>query len=310
MLLFMKRLIIIFYLFLISFNIFAQSEGEKLFMNNKPAQAAIIFEKDIESGTNDSNTYNYLGLCYYQLQEYEKSVETFEKGLTAPGTNKKILAFNAGNSCYAMKDFKKAVEYYGLAYKLDQYYSQALLNEANSHLMLSEYDKALEDYEHFLVLEPNDRQEPNIRLMIELLRKEVARLEEERILAEAEAARIAEEERLYKEELKRKEEERLAQERERLRLEAERLAEEERLAQERRAEEERIAAEKKAEEERLERERLAEIERLAEEKRKADAERRRKLLEEVASSLQNTESTNMSSGAEDIIDYDQESELD
>lgn len=310
MLLFMKRLIIIFNLFLISFNIFAQSEGEKLFMNNKPAQAAVIFEKEIESGTNDPNTYNYLGLCYYQLQDYEKSVIAFEKGLSAPRTNKKILAFNAGNSCYAMKDYRKAVEYYGLAYKLDQYYSQALLNEANSHLMLSEFDKALEDYQHFLILEPKDRQEPKIRLMIALLEKELVRIENERIAAEAEAARIAEEERLYKEELKRQEEERLAAERERLRLEAERLAEEERLARERRAEEERIAQEKRAEEERLERERLAEIERLAEEKRKADAERRRKLLEEVANSLQNTESTNMSSGAEDIIDYDQESELD
>lgn len=310
MLLFMKRLLFIFSFLLVSFNVFAQSEGEKLFMNNKPAAAAIIFEKEISSGTNDVNAYNFLGLCYFQLQEYEKSVAAFEKGLSSPRTNKKILAFNAGNSCYAMKDYKRAVEYYGLAYKLDSNYSQAVLNEANSHLMLSEFDKAIEDYEHFLIIAPGDRQEDNIRKMIELLRKEVARLEEERILAEAEAARIAEEERLYKEELKRQEEARIAAEKERLRLEAERLAREEQLAAERRAEEARIAAEKKAEEERLERERIAEMERIAEEKRKAEAERRRKLLEEVANSLQNTDSTNMSSGAEDIIDYDQESELD
>ena len=71
--------------------------------------------------------------------------------------------------------------------------------------------------------------------------------------------------------------------------------EEERIAEERRKEEERIAEEK----------------RLAEEKKRAEeAERRRKLLEDVANSLHNTDSTSLSSGAEDLIDYEQESELD
>ena len=45
-------------------------------------------------------------------------------------------------------------------------------------------------------------------------------------------------------------------------------------------------------------------------RRQEEAERRRKLLEDVANSLQNTDSTNMTSGTEDLIDYDYESELD
>ena len=84
------------------------------------------------------------------------------------------------------------------------------------------------------------------------------------------------------------------------------IPQKERLEEERRrAEEERLAAEKAAEEERLAAERAAEEKRLAEE-----AERRRKLLEDVANSLHKTDSTNMSSGVEDIIEYEQESELD
>ena len=51
-----------------------------------------------------------------------------------------------------------------------------------------------------------------------------------------------------------------------------------------------------------------------EEARKAEmareAERRRKLLEDVANSLQQTDSMNMTAGAEDVIEYDYESELD
>ena len=48
----------------------------------------------------------------------------------------------------------------------------------------------------------------------------------------------------------------------------------------------------------------AEDARLAEE-----AERRRKLLEDVANSLQQTDTTNMTAGAEDVLDYEYESEL-
>ena len=42
----------------------------------------------------------------------------------------------------------------------------------------------------------------------------------------------------------------------------------------------------------------------------AEEARRKKLLDDVANSLQNTDSINMTSGADDIIDYDQEGELD
>lgn len=295
----MKKIIIFALAMAFSGLLFAESEGEKLFTSNKPAEAVSVLEKEIESGNCTPSHYNYLGLAYYQLQYYKKSIETFQKGLSVPGTNKKVLAFNAGNACYAMGDFKGAVEYYSLAYKADRNYSAAVLNRANANLMLAEYEACIPDYELFLELEPEDPQDPKIRELLALLRKEVVRLEEERRLAEEEAARLAEEERIMQEEMARLEAER---------LEAERLAKEEaeRLEAER-LEKERLA---RLEQERLERERLEEEARLAEEKRRADEERRKKLLEEVASSLQNTDSTNLSSGAEDIIDYDQESELD
>ena len=44
--------------------------------------------------------------------------------------------------------------------------------------------------------------------------------------------------------------------------------------------------------------------------KKADDERRKKLLEDVANSLQGSDSTNLTSGAEDLIEYDLEGELD
>jgi len=49
---------------------------------------------------------------------------------------------------------------------------------------------------------------------------------------------------------------------------------------------------------------------LLEDMRKAEEERRKKLLEDVANSLQGSDSTNLTSGAEDLIEYDLEGELD
>ena len=49
---------------------------------------------------------------------------------------------------------------------------------------------------------------------------------------------------------------------------------------------------------------------MIEDMRKSEEERRKKLLEDVANSLQGSDSTNLTSGAEDLIDYDLEGELD
>ena len=53
----------------------------------------------------------------------------------------------------------------------------------------------------------------------------------------------------------------------------------------------------------------AEQDALEAERKAAEDERRRKLLEDVANSLQQTDTTNMTAGAEDVLDYDYESEL-
>lgn len=288
----MKKSLLLPVVFLSVFSLFAESEGEKFFLQNNPSSAVYLLENEIKNGTASSSAWNYLGLSYFQLGDFQKSVETFRRGLSVPGTNKKVLAFNGGNSAYAMKDYQGAIELYSLTLSADPSYTQALLNRANANLMNRTYEGAISDYETYLIKVPEDPQNPKIIELLALLRKELVRLEEEQKIQEMEAQRIAEETRRMEEEM--------------ARLAAEK-AERDRLAKE---EEERIAAEKRAEQERIEAERRAEEERIAAEKRALEAERRRRLLEDVANSLQDIDSTSMTSGAEDIIEYDQESELD
>jgi tetratricopeptide (TPR) repeat protein len=273
----MNRKYLLFYTFFIIFSVlfsatslWAESEGEKLFKSNRPAEAALFLEDEITSGTASSAAYNYLGLSYYQTGEYERSVDAFAKGLKVPSTNKKILSFNQGNSYYAMGDYENAAKSFSLAISADPKFSQALLNRGNSYLMSQKYSETISDYERYIIMEPEDVQRPKLEQLISLLKQELVRQEEEARMMAEEAARLAEEEKRMAEEL----------------------------------------ARQKEEEERLEAERKAEEERFAEQKRQEEAERRRKMLEDVANSLQNTDSTNMTSGTEDLIDYDFESELD
>lgn len=255
---FYKRAVICGIFLLAGGSFFAQqvSPGVKLFCENNPAGAIPLLEQELKNSNPSGDLYNYLGLAYSQTGNYQKAVEVFEKGLNVFGTNKKVLYYNKANAYYALSDFEKACDCYSMAIIADSSFAAPYLNRANSYLQLNDIEKCEIDYLTYLELAPNDPQEPQIRELLSLLRKE-------------KEIRIAEQ--------KRREEE------------AERL----------RQEEERLAAAK------------AEQERLAAIKRAEEEERRRKLLEEVANSLKKgSETTNMSAGAEDVLSYEEESDID
>ncbi len=242
----------------LTLSVCAETEGERLFKRNDPAAAAPLLEQDIRNGAVSSVTYNFLGLSYYQIGEYEKAVNAFERGMNSPAANKRVLAFNAGNAAFAAKDYESAERFFSLALTASPSFSPALLNRANTRLSAGNLDGAVEDYGAYLLAVPDSPQAGSVGTLVTYLEEEITRRAEE-------AARIAEERRRVEEENARLQEEIARQE-----------------------------AEKAAQEE------LA---------RQAEEERRRKLLEEVAASLQQTDSANVTSGAADVLDYDYESEL-
>lgn len=255
---FYKRLIVCIAFLLNISTFFAQelSEGIKLFTENQPASAIPLLEKEINSANPSPEIYNYLGLAYTQIGNFQKAIETFEKGIGVLGTNKKVLYYNQGNAYFRLDNYQKACESYSMAIVADKSFAEPYLNRANSYLRLNELEKATDDYLTFIELKPQDSQVPKIKTLLELLRSE-------------KEFRIAEQ--------KRREEE------------AERLKQEEERLAAAKAEQERLAAIKKAQEE----------------------ERRKKLLEEVANSLrQSSDTTNMSAGTENVLNYEEESDID
>ena len=255
----------------------AYETGYNLFTTNKPAEAIPYLETALNDVAVSPSIYVYLGIAYYQTGKYPESLDVFKRGLSASGTNKRIIAFNAGNSAYAMRDYATAEEMFSLASVADPAYAAPVLNRANARLSQDKLQGALEDYQRYLVLDPYSSQRAEVEAIIQALQGEMVYREQEK-------------ERLVQEEQRMKEEEA------RIQAENQRIAEEK--AEAARKEAERRAAERAAEEARLAAQ------------REAEAERRRRLLEEVAASLQETETTGMNAGSEGVIEYEYESELD
>lgn len=242
---FRRKIVFAVFLFLSTVSLFSQivssenfDKGEELFSRNKPEQAISYLKKACTEGF--PKAYVYLSVAYYQTGEFQKCIDICSAGMKASGTDKKILAYNAGNAAFAMRNYTGAENWYSLAISADQFYSTPVLNRANALLNQRKYEECIPDYEKYILMEPNDPQVEQIKILLSLLKEQI------------EADRLAEAERIEQEE--------------RLRLEAERMAREE-------------------------------------------AERKRRLLESVANSLQNTESEMMSAGVEDTVDYGYETEL-
>ena len=157
----------------------AISEGELLFTQNRTREALPLLEADIAAGRASGDAYNYLGLAYFQLGEYKKSVEAFDNALKSPLTNKAVIYYNKGNSHYALKDYAAASKSFTLAIEADKKNSKAFLNRANTYLQMKRYIEAISDYTNFLKLDPKNPQRTKIIKLIGLLKEEQKRLDAE-----------------------------------------------------------------------------------------------------------------------------------
>ena len=97
------------------------------------------------------------------------------QGLAKEDTDHKILAYNAGNSCYAMGNYMRADASYAIALKEDENYSPAVLNRANAQLKLDHLGDARDNYIRYLEIEPHTPQREKIEEIIRLLEAEIER---------------------------------------------------------------------------------------------------------------------------------------
>lgn len=185
---------IVLFCFCIPFAISATElaeRGTKLFMENKAQEAAVVLEMAIKEAGSDEKLFLYLGIAYQQLGKWDDAINAFRKGLAVAVLYKHQLLFNIANSFYVQGKNTFALDYYDQAIKAQSNYAKAYLNRANAKMRIGDQSGAISDYTVYLNLDPGSAQESEIRRLIALLSVKAA--EADRIKAEAEAKKLAEE---------------------------------------------------------------------------------------------------------------------
>jgi tetratricopeptide (TPR) repeat protein len=166
-------------------------EGERLFREDKPAEAAPLLERAILEPGTDERAWLYLALSYQQLGRLDEAAAVLRKGVGQSLRFKSLFYFDLGNLFVLQGKNSFAAELFGQALEIDSALAPAFLNRANALLATKDYGGASRDYRRYLELEPESPQRAGIEELLKRLDAGIA--ESERVAAEAEAKRQAEE---------------------------------------------------------------------------------------------------------------------
>jgi len=175
----MKKTVFLFVLFFLACPFFTPApawafspleEGEKLLMENRPAEALVFFEQALNADPAEEKVYMYLGIVYEQLGQGDRAVSIMRRGVELAGEYQHILYHNIGNSFFRQGENTAAAEMYTKAIGVRSGFAEPYLNRANARLKLEDYRAALNDYTVYLRLKPTAEQRLEVERMIELLR--------------------------------------------------------------------------------------------------------------------------------------------
>jgi len=168
------------------------SQGEELFLQNKPLEALRFLEAAVKEEPGHVTASLYLGMAYTQLNRLDDAINAYRKILPRGGKETPRIAFNLGNAYYVKGSADFARMYYTQAIEADPSYASAYLNRGNAFIKAGSMKDAVSDYELYLTLAPNSAKRTQVERVVTIIREELAAEERRRIAAE-EAARLEEE---------------------------------------------------------------------------------------------------------------------
>ncbi len=169
-------------------------KGEQLFLENRLEEALPLLETASLQNPGNERIYLYLGTIYEHMGQFQKAVRILQKGALVADIYLDLVYFNIGNNLFKQDKLVLAEEMYTRSAGQNPRFSEVYLNRGNNRVRMGQYEGAVEDYTLYLTLRPATDQRENIEKIIALL-TEKTKLEQVRV-RDAEAARVAEEERL------------------------------------------------------------------------------------------------------------------
>ena len=196
----MKFFIIVFTFILIPSLISAGSfdKGKDYFLYNNPTDAITYLEMALNEDPGNEDVFMYLGLSYVQSGLIEKGISVFLKGAELKGLQTGRFYLNAGNAYLTSNDMENALAVYDIIVNGGfNETGDALLNSANILMKREDLSGAVDIYREYLTVQPYSDQKEKILRLITLIETkiETEAQETERLAAEAERLRLAEEQR-------------------------------------------------------------------------------------------------------------------
>ncbi len=145
----MKNVLFLILPTLFCLTIFAQNELEKitnLFSQGKDQEAISLLESRTNLNPKDAESWNLLGLVYFQQKNYVKSQKAFEKAVKF-NSQSEIYQTNLAIAFAVSKKTSKSEKAVNNAIKINPKYAKAYFVRGNLHLAKGNYDKGITDAE-------------------------------------------------------------------------------------------------------------------------------------------------------------------
>jgi len=143
-----------------------------LLRSGKQDEAIALLEKVKEMKPDMMETYLALGECYFNKGENDKAVSYFEKALEIEPNNAEVY-YNLGIIHYKNDRTDDAVKNFITSKSLDPGYAPTYYQLGLAYIKKGEMDKAIQNLEMFLEKDPDSPQAPQVKNILESLKKQV-----------------------------------------------------------------------------------------------------------------------------------------
>ena len=118
------------------------------------------YNKAIELNKNFADSYNCRGIYYYNIEEFQKAREDYDKAIEIDSVNelekqKYFVYGNRGNLYFKMNELENALKDYEKAIKIYPNYSVAYKCKGDIYTRLGKITEALEEYKKALKINPD-----------------------------------------------------------------------------------------------------------------------------------------------------------
>lgn len=111
-----------------------------------------------------------IGECYLKREDFETAQNYFKKSIESYPENE-ILAYNVGEIYFSNQKIDEAIHYFELSTRIKPAWSSPYLKLGYAYLNKGDFEKAEQNLDKFLELDPESPEAPNVKNIIEYLEK-------------------------------------------------------------------------------------------------------------------------------------------